>query len=59
MAGNSGSDGGWGFPAVASFNPYWDQLGRTYEDPDGYRVVIQTPRGALDDSRLRAPISTT
>lgn len=30
-----------GFPAVASFNPYWDQLGRTYEDPDGYRVVIQ------------------
>lgn len=30
-----------GFPAVAAFNPYWDQHGRTFEDPDGYRVVIQ------------------
>jgi catechol 2,3-dioxygenase-like lactoylglutathione lyase family enzyme len=30
-----------GFPAVPSFNPYWDQYGRTFEDPDGYRVVIQ------------------
>lgn len=26
---------------VKSLNPYWDQHGRTYEDPDGYRVVIQ------------------
>ena len=23
------------------FNPYWDRSGRTFEDPDGYRVVIQ------------------
>lgn len=30
-----------GFPPVASFNPYWDRHGRTYEDPDGYRIVIQ------------------
>lgn len=30
-----------GFSAVPAFNPYWDQLGRTFEDPDGYRVVIQ------------------
>jgi catechol 2,3-dioxygenase-like lactoylglutathione lyase family enzyme len=30
-----------GYQAVASFNPYWDRLGQTYEDPDGYRVVIQ------------------
>lgn len=30
-----------GFPAVLSFNPYWDRQGRTFEDPDGYRVVIQ------------------
>ena len=30
-----------GFRLVASFNPYWDQCGRTYEDLDGYRVVIQ------------------
>ena len=28
------------FPAP-SFNPYWDRNGRTFEDPDGYRVVLQ------------------
>jgi len=33
-----------GYQAVASFNPYWDRLGQTYEDPDGYRVVIQNSR---------------
>jgi len=30
-----------GFTTVKSWNPYWDDLGRTFEDPDGYRVVIQ------------------
>ena len=30
-----------GFPAVPAFNAYWDQHGRTFEDPDGYRIVIQ------------------
>jgi catechol 2,3-dioxygenase-like lactoylglutathione lyase family enzyme len=30
-----------GFAPVASFNPYWDQRGLTYEDPDGYRIVLQ------------------
>lgn len=30
-----------GFKAVASFNPYWDRQGRTFEDHDGYRVVLQ------------------
>jgi catechol 2,3-dioxygenase-like lactoylglutathione lyase family enzyme len=30
-----------GYPSVPSFNPYWDQHGRTFEDPDGYRVVLQ------------------
>ena len=30
-----------GFRQVASFNPYWDARGRTYEDPDGYRTVLQ------------------
>jgi catechol 2,3-dioxygenase-like lactoylglutathione lyase family enzyme len=28
-------------PPVPAFNPYWDRNGRTYEDPDGYRVVLQ------------------
>lgn len=30
-----------GFKVVASFNPYWDRLGRTFEDGDGYRLVVQ------------------
>jgi hypothetical protein len=30
-----------GYKPVVSFNPYWDRVGQTYEDPDGYRVVIQ------------------
>ena len=29
-----------GFESVPSYNPYWNQLGRTFEDPDGYRVVL-------------------
>ena len=29
-----------GFASVPSFNPYWDRFGRTFEDPDGYRVVL-------------------
>ncbi|KAL2019637.1 hypothetical protein VTK56DRAFT_9452 [Thermocarpiscus australiensis] len=31
---------GVGFRAVASYNPYWDRCGKTFEDPDGYRVVL-------------------
>ena len=30
-----------GFKQVVAFNPYWDIRGRTYEDPDGYRIVLQ------------------
>jgi catechol 2,3-dioxygenase-like lactoylglutathione lyase family enzyme len=30
-----------GFAPVAAFNPYWDRNGVTFEDPDGYRVVLQ------------------
>ncbi|HPE47359.1 MAG TPA: VOC family protein [Hyphomonas sp.] len=29
-----------GFEPVPSFNPYWDEGGVTFEDPDGYRVVL-------------------
>lgn len=32
---------GAGYAPVAAFNPYWDRRGRTFEDPDGYRVVLQ------------------
>jgi catechol 2,3-dioxygenase-like lactoylglutathione lyase family enzyme len=30
-----------GFKRVTSYNPYWEKNGRTFEDPDGYRVVLQ------------------
>jgi catechol 2,3-dioxygenase-like lactoylglutathione lyase family enzyme len=32
---------GLGHQAVKAFNPYWDRKGKTFEDPDGYRVVLQ------------------
>lgn len=30
-----------GYASVSAFNPYWDVRGKTFEDPDGYRVVLQ------------------
>lgn len=30
-----------GFKPVAAFNPYWEARGRTFEDADGYRVVLE------------------
>jgi hypothetical protein len=36
-----------GVKAVASFNPYWDRCGRTFEDADGYRVVL---------AKMKAPV---
>jgi len=30
-----------GYQPVAGFNPYWDKNGKTFEDPDGYRIVLQ------------------
>jgi hypothetical protein len=30
-----------GYPPVQAFNPYWNIQGKTFEDPDGYRVVLQ------------------
>jgi len=30
-----------GFAPVLAHNPYWDQLGLTFEDPDGYCVMLQ------------------
>lgn len=29
-----------GIAPVPSYNPYWDEGGATFEDPDGYRVVL-------------------
>ena len=30
-----------GYEPVPSYNPFWDRQGLTFEDPDGYRVVLQ------------------
>jgi catechol 2,3-dioxygenase-like lactoylglutathione lyase family enzyme len=30
-----------GFEPVPAFNPYWDRDGLTFEDPDGYRIVLR------------------
>ncbi len=30
-----------GYEPVKSYNPYWDVQGKTFEDADGYRVVLQ------------------
>jgi catechol 2,3-dioxygenase-like lactoylglutathione lyase family enzyme len=30
-----------GFVEVKAFNPYWQQRGRTFEDDDHYRVVLE------------------
>lgn len=30
-----------GYEPVPAFNPYWDRRGKTFEDIDGYRVVLQ------------------
>jgi catechol 2,3-dioxygenase-like lactoylglutathione lyase family enzyme len=31
----------FGVSPVPSYNPWWDARGKTYEDPDGYRVVLE------------------
>ena len=30
-----------GHESVPAFNPYWDRHGKTFADPDGYRIVLQ------------------
>jgi len=37
-----------GFKPVPSYNPYWDRQGKTFEDQDGYRVVIQNAAWSND-----------
>lgn len=36
-----------GYESVTSYNPYWDKSGATFEDPDGYRVVLQNAEWSL------------
>lgn len=37
-----------GFSPVPSFNPYWDKQGKTFEDADGYRVVLQNAAWSVE-----------
>lgn len=30
-----------GYAPVEAHNPYWDRQGCTFQDPDGYRIVLQ------------------
>lgn len=36
-----------GFLEVKSYNDYWDVVGKTFEDVDGYRVVLQNREWAV------------
>jgi hypothetical protein len=36
-----------GFVCVTSFNPFWDVSGKTFEDHDGYRIVLQNSAWCL------------
>jgi catechol 2,3-dioxygenase-like lactoylglutathione lyase family enzyme len=42
-----------GFVEAEPFNPYWKQRGRTFRDPDGYRVVIQQAAWGAQSGRSR------
>jgi hypothetical protein len=45
-----------GFTQVASFNPYWDARGRTFEDADRYRVVLQNaPWTSVEEPAVPLP----
>lgn len=36
-----------GYAPVPSYNPYWDIKGKTFQDPDDYRVVLQNAEWSL------------
>lgn len=37
-----------GFAAVPSSNPFWEVQGRTFQDRDGYRTVLQNASWSID-----------
>ena len=49
---------GAGRKSVKAFNPYWDRVGKTFEDPDGYRVVLQNAGWNNEDVARRWREST-
>lgn len=43
-----------GFAAVPPFNPYWRQRGRTFEDLDRYRIVLQNDSWTPNETQRRS-----
>lgn len=37
---------------VQSDNPYWEKVGATFEDPDGWRVVLQNTSWPVRDGEM-------
>jgi catechol 2,3-dioxygenase-like lactoylglutathione lyase family enzyme len=45
-----------GFKPVAAWNPYWNARGRTFEDPEGWRVVIQNTEAPFQGGTGMGPL---
>ena len=48
-----------GFAEVPSRNPYWDRQGCSFEDLDGYRVVLQRAAWPAGQLVTQAPATQT
>ena len=46
-----------GFKQVVSFNPYWYRCGRTFEDHDGYRIVLQNAKWLTPPPSPSSPLT--
>ena len=42
-----------GCGTVKAFNEYWERVGRTFEDPDGYRIVLQNAKWSNEEVGMR------
>ncbi|NJR31811.1 MAG: VOC family protein [Chamaesiphon sp. CSU_1_12] len=42
-----------GYLPVKSYNPYWDNNGVTFEDPDGYRIVLENTDWDVGESSVK------
>jgi hypothetical protein len=42
-----------GFIEVRPFNPYWQRRGRTFQDHDGYRTVLEQDAWTGDETSTR------
>ena len=44
-----------GVEPIPSENPWWNEHGLTFEDPDGFRVVLVPERWELGEGEITAP----